>query len=127
MEESVPIVIIEKRAALDAEVKAELAAEITDVLRTVINSPDDLISVVFHDLPAESTFRAGVPTDEALIFVHIRLGRSDEAVDRLLKAISDVWVRVTGESEDAIELAVQQYPAKFVMRGGVRLPEPPAV
>jgi phenylpyruvate tautomerase PptA (4-oxalocrotonate tautomerase family) len=48
-------------------------------------------------------------------------------VDRLLKAISDVWVRVTGESEDAIELAVQQYPARWVMRGGVRLPEPPVV
>jgi len=38
MEERVPIVIIEKRAALDAEVKAELAAEITDVLRTPSNS-----------------------------------------------------------------------------------------
>jgi phenylpyruvate tautomerase PptA (4-oxalocrotonate tautomerase family) len=122
-----PIVVVEKNASLAPAVKAELAAEITDVLHTVIKSPDDLISVVFHDLPAESTFRAGVPTDEALIFVHIRLGRSDEAVDRLLKAISDVWVRVTGESDDAIELAAMQYPAKWTMRGGVRLPEPPIV
>jgi len=122
-----PIVVIEKKASLEPAVKAELAAEITDVLRTVIKSPDDLISVVFHDLPADNTFRAGVPTDEALIFVHIRLGRSDEAVDRLLKAISDAWVRVTGEPDDAIELAAMQYPAKWTMRGGVRLPEPPIV
>ena len=122
-----PIVIIEKKASLDAGMKTQLAAEITEVLRTVIKSPDDLISVVFHDLPTESTFRAGVPTDEALIFVHIRLGRTDEAVLRLLKAISDVWVHVTGESDDAIELAAMQYPAKWTMRGGVRLPEPPIV
>ncbi len=97
------------------------------MLRNVIKSPDDLISVVFHDLPADSTFRAGEPTDEALIFVHIRAGRSDEAVLRLLKAISDAWTCVTGESEDAIELVVMQHPAKWVMRGGVRLPEPPTV
>src|SRR5882757_9380438 len=122
-----PIVIVEKKASLDAEVKTQLAAEITEVLRTVIQSPDDLISVVFHDLPAESTFRAGVPTDEALIFVHIRLGRSDEVVLRLLEAISDVWTRVTGESADAVELVAAQYPAKATMRGGVRLPEPPVV
>lgn len=122
-----PIVVVEKRASLSPEVKAELAAGITDALRTVIPSPDDLISVVFHDLPPENTYRAAAPTDEALIFVHIRQGRSDEAVGRLLKTISDTWVKVTGEPDDAIEIAVQQYPAKWVMRGGVRLPEPPSV
>jgi phenylpyruvate tautomerase PptA (4-oxalocrotonate tautomerase family) len=122
-----PIVVIEKRASLSAQVKADLADGITDALRTVIKSPDDLISVVFHDLPPENTFRAAAPTDEALIFVHIRQGRSDEAVERLLKSISDIWVKVTGEPDDAIEIALQQYPAKWVMRGGVRLTEPPIV
>lgn len=122
-----PVVVVEKKASLAPSTKAKVAEEITDVLRTVIKSPDDLISVVFHDLPPDSTFRAGVPTDEALIFVHIRLGRSDEAVLRLLKAISDVWTRITGESEDAVEIAVAEYPARMVMRGGVRLPEPPVV
>jgi phenylpyruvate tautomerase PptA (4-oxalocrotonate tautomerase family) len=121
----VPVVIVEKKASLDPGVKAKLAAEITGVLNDVIKSPDDLISVVFHDVPADSTFRAGVPTDEALIFVHIRVGRSDEAVLRLLKAISDAWTGITGESEDAIELVAVQHPAKWTMRGGKRLPEPP--
>jgi phenylpyruvate tautomerase PptA (4-oxalocrotonate tautomerase family) len=121
----VPVVIVEKKASLDPGVKAKLAAEITGVLNDVIKSPDDLISVVFHDVPNDSTFRAGVPTDEALIFVHIRVGRSDEAVLRLLKAISDVWTGITGESEDAIELVAVQHPAKWTMRGGMRLPEPP--
>jgi len=122
-----PIVVVERKALLGADTKAKVAAEFTEILKEVIKSPDDLISVVFHDLPADSTFRGGVPTDEALIFLHVRLGRSDEVLLRLLKGISDVWTRITGESEDAVEILLSQYPAKFVMRGGVRLPEPPAI
>ena len=46
------VVVIEKKALLDPEGKATLAADITDALRDVITSPDDLIRIVF---------RAGAP------------------------------------------------------------------
>jgi phenylpyruvate tautomerase PptA (4-oxalocrotonate tautomerase family) len=122
-----PVIQCENRAGLAPDVKAKLADEITAVVRDIIKSPMDLISVIFHDLPPESTYRSGVPTDETLIFAHIRAGRSDEAIQSLLKSISETWSRITGDSEDNIELSVQQYPAKFTMRGGQRLPEPPIV
>ncbi|CDR04348.1 tautomerase family protein [Streptomyces iranensis] len=122
-----PVIQCENRAGFAPDVKAKLADEITAVVRDVIKSPMDLISVIFHDLPPESTYRSGAPTDETLIFAHIRAGRSDEAIQSLLKSISEAWSRITGDSEDNIELAVQQYPAKFTMRGGRRLPEPPIV
>jgi phenylpyruvate tautomerase PptA (4-oxalocrotonate tautomerase family) len=87
-----PIIECKNRAGLSLETKAQLADEITAVVRDVIQSPMDLISVTFADLPAESTYRSGLPTSDTLIFCHIRKG-----------------------------------PAKFTMRNGVRLPEPPIV
>jgi phenylpyruvate tautomerase PptA (4-oxalocrotonate tautomerase family) len=120
-----PVISIENRAGLSASSKAELARKITEVVGKVIKSPDDLISVIFHDHPAENTYRSGEPTEEAIIFCHIRKGRSDEAILNLMREISTVWTSVTQVSEDNIELAVQEYPAKFTFRGGDRLPEPP--
>jgi phenylpyruvate tautomerase PptA (4-oxalocrotonate tautomerase family) len=122
-----PVVVVEKKDPIGLKIKDQLALKITAVLRDVIKSPDDLISVVFHELPPDNTYRAGQRTDEALIFVHIRSGRSDEVVLSLLEAITDVWTGVTGEPDDAIELVVLQHPAKWVMRGRARLPEPPTI
>jgi len=121
----VPIIACENRSGLELEIKSKLAKEITSAVQDAIKSPLDLISVIFHDLPAENTYRSGLPTTETLIICHIREGRTDGAIQSLLKGVSGVWSRITGISENQIELAVQQYPAKFTMRGGVRLPEPP--
>jgi phenylpyruvate tautomerase PptA (4-oxalocrotonate tautomerase family) len=85
----------------------------------------DLISVVFHDLPADSTYRAGESTHEVLIFGHIRKGRSPEAVNQLGLGISRTWSELTGMSENEIEVLIAEYPAQFTFRYGARLPEPP--
>ena len=122
-----PIITIECRAGLAVDLKARIAGEITEKVREVIKSPLDLISVVFHDLTSESTYRSGVPTSDTLIFCHIRDGRSDGAVLALAKDMSTIWSRCTGASEDHIEVAVATYPAKYVVRGGERLPEAPRV
>lgn len=122
-----PVIDCKNRAGLSLETKARLAEEITTVVRDVIKSPTDLISVTFADFPAESTYRSGQPTDDTLIFCHIRKGRSDEAINRLLAAVSATWAKITDTSEDKIELTVAEYPAKFTLRGGVPLPEPPIV
>ena len=122
-----PVIQVENRVGLDASLKARLATEITDVVREVIRSPMDLISVVFHDLPEQNTYRSGDATGEALIFCHIRAGRSDEAIRTLLARVSATWSRLTGDPEDCVELVVAQYPARHTMRGGELLPEPPRV
>ena len=122
-----PLIVCENRAALAPATKTAIATRITDVARKQFQSPADLISVVFHDLPPENSFRSGKPTTETVIICHIREGRSDGAIQSLMKAISMTWSDITGDSEDHIEIAVQQYQAKFTMRGGDRLPEAPRV
>jgi phenylpyruvate tautomerase PptA (4-oxalocrotonate tautomerase family) len=122
-----PIIVCECRTGLSADVKSRIANDITDTVRAVILSPLDLISVVFHDLPAESTYRSGVPTEDTLIFCHIREGRSDAAVLALAKGVSAVWSKHAAVAQEHIEVAVQVYPARYVVRGGERLPDAPRV
>lgn len=121
-----PAFICETRAGLGAPLKAQLARKITDIVNDVIKSELDLISVVLHELAEGSTFRAGEPTREAIIFGHIRKGRSKEAIDRLGLSLSRTWSDLTGMSEDEVEIAIARVtPAEHTFRYGARLPEPP--
>lgn len=120
-----PIIECRNPAGLDEPAKAGLAAQITADVHATIRSPEDLISVTFDDLPEGSTYRHGARTTDTVIICHIRAGRSDEAIRRLMETISATWSRHTDTPEIHIELAVAQYPAKHTMRGGQRLPEPP--
>jgi phenylpyruvate tautomerase PptA (4-oxalocrotonate tautomerase family) len=115
--------VCENRAALKPSTKASLAQRLTDVSEKLFQTPADLISVVFHDLPPESTYRSGHPTTETVIICYIREGRSSGAIESLMKAISATWSEITGDSEGHIEIVVQQIPDQFTMRGGGRLPE----
>jgi phenylpyruvate tautomerase PptA (4-oxalocrotonate tautomerase family) len=122
-----PVIICECKVGIEASVKAELASEFTKAIREIILSPLDLISVVFHESTSENTYRLGEPTSETLLFCHIRDGRSDGAILSLAKKVSLIWSTSTGQPEDEVEVLVTQYPAKFVVRGGERLPEAPRV
>ncbi|TGS65607.1 hypothetical protein EN844_19520 [Mesorhizobium sp. M3A.F.Ca.ET.201.01.1.1] len=118
-----PLMVCENRNTLTPLIKAALAKKLTDVAQVLFQTPDDLISVVFHDLPPENTYRSGKPTTETAIICYIREGRSHGAIEELMKAISATWSEITGDSEGHVEIAVQQLPDKFTMRGGGRLPE----
>lgn len=122
-----PIISIECRSGVPIPLKAKIADEITSRVQAVILSPLDLISVIFHELEPGNTYRSSAPTTETLIFCHIREGRSDSAVLNLAKGMSTAWCHCTGDSEDHVEVTVATYPAKFVVRGGQRLPEAPRV
>ena len=122
-----PVIVCECKVGIEASVKAKMASEFTSAIREIILSPLDLISVVFHESTPENTYRSGESTSETLIFCHIRDGRSDGAVLSLAKKVSSIWSACTGASEDEIEVLVTLYPAKYVVRGGERLPEAPRV
>jgi phenylpyruvate tautomerase PptA (4-oxalocrotonate tautomerase family) len=122
-----PVIVCECKVGIETGVKAKIATEITSAIREIILSPLDLISVVFHEATPENTYRSGEPTSETLIFCHIRDGRSDGAVLSLAKKVSSIWSSCTGASEDEVEVLVALYPAKYVVRGGERLPEAPRV
>lgn len=122
-----PLIACTVRAGMDVTLKAKLAEKITDVVHNTIRSDYNLISVVFNDLASESSYVAGKPGNDVLIVCNIRFGRQDETKQALSRRISDVWHELTGHPEEHIEVAVLEYVAKYVVRGGKQMPEAPAV
>jgi phenylpyruvate tautomerase PptA (4-oxalocrotonate tautomerase family) len=121
----VPLILCNTRAGMDVAIKAKLANSITDVVHSKIKSDLYHISVIFNDLPSESSYVAGKPGSDTVIVCNIRLGRSEGAIKALSKGISDIWHEITGQREDQIEVTVQEFQAKYVVRGGKEMPEPP--
>lgn len=120
-----PLILCNTRAGMNVDIKAKVARAITDVVHEKIKSDFYHISVIFNDLPSESSYVAGKPGSDTVIVCNIRLGRSEGAIKALSKGISDVWHDITGQSEDEIEVTVQEFQAKYVVRGGKEMPEPP--
>lgn len=120
-----PLIICNTRAGMDGLLKARIASAITEVVHATIKSDYYHISVLFNDLASESSYVAGKPGSDTIIVCNIRIGRSDNAVKTLSQRISDTWHEVTGQSEEEIEVAVQEFQGKFVVRGGKPMPDPP--
>jgi len=122
-----PLIACNVRAGMDVALKAQLAEKITDLVHETIKSEFSVISVIFNDLTSESSYVAGKPGNDTLIVCNIRHGRTDTAKQNLSLKISALWHDITGQSEEHIEVAVLEYQAKYVVRGGQRMAEPPAV
>ena len=120
-----PHIICNTRAGMDGALKAKVASVITEVVHETIKSDYYHISVLFNDLASESFYVAGKPGSDTIIVCNIRVGRSDTAVKTLSQRISDTWHELTGQAEKEIEVAIQEFQGKFVVRGGQPMPEPP--
>ncbi|MBI1396592.1 MAG: hypothetical protein GC151_11480 [Betaproteobacteria bacterium] len=120
-----PIIVCTTRAGKNVETKRSIARQITEAVHATIGSDRAIISVVFNDIPGESSFVGGEFGSDTLIMCNIRGGRSDEAKAMLVKRVSDIWTTTTGEDPDHVEVGLLEYDPKFIFRGGKRLPDPP--
>lgn len=120
-----PIIVCNTRAGLDVDIKRQIAREITQAVHHTILSPMNIISVIFNDLAAESSYVGGEPGSDTLIMCNIRAGRSEEAKVSLVKQVSAIFSRCAGIPETRIETGLLEYVAKYIIRGGQQLPDPP--
>jgi phenylpyruvate tautomerase PptA (4-oxalocrotonate tautomerase family) len=120
-----PIIVLNTRAGLGVDIKRKIAKEITQAVHETILSPINIISVVFNDLAAESSYVGGEPGGDTLIMCNIRAGRSEEAKIALVKKISAIFSRCADIPETRIETGLLEYVPKYIIRGGVQLPDPP--
>jgi phenylpyruvate tautomerase PptA (4-oxalocrotonate tautomerase family) len=120
-----PIIVCNTRAGLDVDVKRKIAKAMTIAVNETIKSPLEIISVIFNDLSAESSYMGGEPGGDTLIMCNIRAGRSDEAKLTLVKKVSAIFSDFAGISEDRIETGLLEFVPKFIIRGGKQLPDPP--
>ena len=103
--------------------KAEVAAAVTAAHAQVTGAPREYVNCSFTEVPPGSIFAGGSPVDGGRMVGIIRQGRSEEVKRKLVTALADAWVSVTGERVEDIALFVHEVPGYQVMEYGQLLPE----
>ena len=106
-----------------ARKKAEVAAAFTTVHAEITGAPREYVNCSFIEVPPGSIFAGGSAVEHGRMVGIIRQGRSEEVKRKLMTALADAWVSVTGEPADGIALFVHEVPGYQVMEYGQLLPE----
>jgi len=78
---------------------------------------------MFLDMPAGTYFVAGKPSGHSVLNGAIRLGRDLETRQRILRELSPMWTRLTGQPEEELLVSLWENPAENAMEGGSIFPE----
>jgi phenylpyruvate tautomerase PptA (4-oxalocrotonate tautomerase family) len=109
---------------LDEDQKSQLAAGFADVHCNLTNgTPRKFVHVIFEELTADNSYSGGVPATASRIVGLIRSGRTQQTRSDLVSALTDLWARVTGQSNADIVVALTEARPKDIMEWGEFLPE----
>ena len=106
-----------------ARKRAEVAAAVTAAHAQVTGAPREYVNCSFTEVSPGSIFAGGSAVEHGRMVGIIRQGRSEEVKRKLMTALADAWVSVTGEPADGIALFVHEVPGYQVMEYGQLLPE----
>ena len=106
-----------------ARKKAEVAAAVTAVHAQITRAPREYVNCSFVEVPPGSIFVGGSAVEGSRMVGIIRQGRTEDVKRKLMTALADAWVSVTGEPVEDIALFVHEVPGYQVMERGQLLPE----
>ena len=106
-----------------ARKKAEVAAAVTTAHAEITGAPREYVNCSFTEVPPGSIFAGGSAVDAGRMVGIIRQGRTEDVKRKLMTALADAWVSVTGEPIEDIALFVHEVPGYQVMERGQLLPE----
>jgi len=110
-------------ASATARKKAEVAAAVTAAHAEITGAPREYVNCSFVEVPPGSIFAGGIAVENGRMVGIIRQGRSEDVKRKLVTALADAWVSVTGEPADGIALFLHEVPGYQVMEYGRLLPE----
>ena len=102
--------------------RADLAAEITRIHCGATGVPPSYVNVVFTDVPNGKYFVAGKPAAHSIVSGAIRAGHDVATRQRILRNLSLMWERITGQPEEELLLSLWENPAENAMEGGSIFP-----
>lgn len=106
-------------------VKSQVAKEITRIHCEATGAPPLFVHVMFPELPHGAHYTAGkIDTHATIIRGGIRAGRSLESRQKIMKAISESWCRLTGQKDGDLMITLQDEDAAHVMEFGLILSQP---
>ncbi len=107
---------------LDESTRVKVAEEITRIHCDATGIPPSFVNVMFFGLPDGRYFVAGKPSAHSVVSGAIRLGRDLATRQRILRDLSQMWTRVTGQPEEELLISLWENPAENVMEGGSIFP-----
>jgi phenylpyruvate tautomerase PptA (4-oxalocrotonate tautomerase family) len=112
------------KGLLTKPVKAKIADEITTIHTNATRAPELFVNVLFLELPDGDCFVARKPATHSYIFGAIRHGRDLKTRQAMLRELSDMWTRLTGQSEAELLISLNEAKPENAMEAGLILPEP---
>ena len=112
------------KGLLTASARAKMAEEMTAMYCDATGAPAAWVKVLFHELPAGDCFAAGKPATQSLILGINRHGRDLETRRAMLRELSQIWTRNSGQSEADLWISVTEIDYTNVLDDGLFIPEP---
>jgi phenylpyruvate tautomerase PptA (4-oxalocrotonate tautomerase family) len=112
------------KGLLTKSAKAKIAEEMTSMYCDMTGTPPSWVNVLFHELPDGECFVGGKPAAQSLILGINRHGRDLETRRAMLRQLSQIWTRNSGQSEADLWISVTEIDHTNVMDDGLFIPEP---
>jgi phenylpyruvate tautomerase PptA (4-oxalocrotonate tautomerase family) len=112
------------KGLLSDSAKATIADEITTIHTNATGAPELYVNVLFHEVAQGDCFVARKRSTHSYIFGAIRHGRDLKTRQAMLREFSQMWTRVTGQSEAELVVGLTEVDPANVMEAGLILPEP---
>jgi phenylpyruvate tautomerase PptA (4-oxalocrotonate tautomerase family) len=104
---------------LTESAKGTIAGEITRMHCEATGESPTFVNVLFLDLPDGTSFQAGRPSTRSFLFGEIRDGHDLQTRHTLLRDVSQMWTRLTGQSEAEVIVALRETPAENATQAGL--------
>jgi phenylpyruvate tautomerase PptA (4-oxalocrotonate tautomerase family) len=113
-----------RNGVLTESARQQIAKEITTIHCEATGAPPSFVNVMFLEIPAGGSFVAGQPSTRSVIEGYIRAGRDIETRQGMLRALSEMWTRLSGQSEADLVVGLDDIPSENVMEAGLIFPQP---
>lgn len=103
---------------------ANVAGEITRIHCEATGETSSFVNVLFVDLPEGTSFHGGRPSTRSFVMGEIRHGHDIETRHALLRDLSRMWARLTGQSEAELIVALRETNAENATQAGLIFADP---
>ena len=111
------------KGLLTGSAKSKIAAEMTAMYCNATGALPSWVKVLFHELPQGECFVAGQPATQSLILGTNRHGRDLETRRAMLRELSQIWTRNSGQPEADLWISVTEIDPANVLDAGMFIPE----
>jgi phenylpyruvate tautomerase PptA (4-oxalocrotonate tautomerase family) len=109
---------------LNRSAKDKIAGEITRIHCETTGERPSFVNVLFRDLPEGTSFNAGRPSTRSFVMGEIRHGHDVHRRHALLRDLSQMWTRLTSQSEAELIVALRETSAENATQASLIFAEP---